>query len=772
MNARLMILIGVILAISAVAFALPTSVLTTTPSEPNSLGWFNPSVTVSINAADPDSAIDSIKYTFDLNKKRTPAPDLNWTGDMNFGHGVRTFRYQAISMDGNVELEKRYTVQVDSVAPDTLGFSLDATQGTTYNPSTRTFTINYGVARLRIISSDNTSGLLTCELNFDYNSENPTVGWDAPTTNVDLTTAHVHYYDTNGTKVIAIKCTDKANNTSAPSTSPFTFNVVNAYDTTPPISTLIIDTNSTSGEKWYNADVIATITASDLESGISAIKYCIDKSDTCAPNINYTAPILFGVEGKKYIRYNSTNGQGIDGNVNSKMISIDKTAPAMVDSMFFLGGFTNFSTRTIDFNYGQIMAAISAPTDSLSGVSTCQFNFDYNSLNPSAGWTAPIAPQGVTLPHFTTGVFTTLGVKVVAAKCVDEANNYSRVITSTPPFTIRTNGIYTINSMTITPNPIMLDRNVVVELNVTDNNGTKNIEIEFAKGDFSKKFTAVEVSDGIFRVVATPDINWPIGPIAVVAKITDMANGVRYNQIDTNAIDVYTLNMSVNPSTVTVGSDVTVSGFVTSNTGRANPSGTITITSGLGTMSTATDSNGLLSLTFNAGTVGTYTLTANFTGAGTTASNTAILTVNAPTPSGPTGGGGGGSYFPPTDTNRPVDNNVPVVVPVDTNTNTPDLNAPANDVNVNNIRPPFDLNALTPSGEDTNLSTSDSNAPVASVPTAGLFGFLGNTNGSTPVSWALPLLIILLALMLALLWIKIQNTPETEPIAGKKWTKK
>ncbi len=772
MNSRLVLLIGVILAVSAFAFALPTSVLTTTPSEPNAFGWFNPMVTVSINAADTDSAIEVIKYTFDLNKKRTPSPDLNWTGDMNFFHGVRTFRYQAISMDGNIEPEKRYTVQVDSMVPEALGFSLDATQGTTYNPATKTFDINYGIARLRIISGDNTSGLATCELNFDYNALDPAVGWDAPTTDVTLVTPHVHYYDTNGIKVIAIKCTDKANNTSAPSTSPYIFNVINAHDSTPPVSTLIIDTNSTSSGKWYNDNVIATITASDPESGISAVKYCIDKSDTCTPNIAYSAPILFSAEGMKYLRYNSTNGQAMDENVNSKMISIDKTAPVMVDAMYYLGGFTNFATRTIDFNYGQIMASINAPTDALSGVTTCQFNFDYNAANPAAGWNTPIAAQGVTLPYFATGVFTTLGTKVVAVKCVDDANNYSRVITSTPPFTIRTNGFYTINSMTITPNPIMLDRNVVVELNVTDNNGTKSIEIEFTKGSFSKKLTAVEVSDGIFRVVATPDINWPAGPMSVVAKITDIANGVRYKQIDTNTIDVYTLNMTLNPSTVTVGSDVTVSGYVTSNTGRANPTGTITITSGLGTVSTATDSNGVLSLTFNAGTVGTFTLTADFTGGGTTATNTAILTVNAATPSGPTGGGGGGSYIPPTDTNRPADTNVPVVVPVDTNTNTPDLNAPLNDVNVNNVIPPFDLNALTPGESDTNMLASDSNALTAAAPTTGLFGFLGNTSGATPASWALPLLIILLALMLVMLWVRTQNGKPEQVVAGKKWIRK
>ncbi len=319
---RTVMIIGMVLAISMIAIACPTTTLTTTPINPNSYGWFNPIVKVSINLS-PGSVPGIIKYTYDLNKKRTPYPDLNWLGDTNYLHGIKTIRYAAVGKDGSKEPEKTYTVQVDSIAPETLGFSLDTTNGVIYNPGARAFDINYGIVKVRIISGDNTSGLSTCQLNFDYNALNPTAGWDAPTPNVDLTYGHLHYYDTNGIKVIVIKCTDKGLNTSTPALSPFTFRVINPYDRTPPISTLIIDTNSTSTEECYNDKVLVSIIAEDPQSGVAAIKYCIDTNDTCVPNINYTTQLLF-TDGKKYLRYRAINLHGVEENINSEMINIDK----------------------------------------------------------------------------------------------------------------------------------------------------------------------------------------------------------------------------------------------------------------------------------------------------------------------------------------------------------------------------------------------------------------------------------------------------------------
>jgi len=544
-----------------------------------------------------------------------------------------------------------------------------------------------------------------------------------------------------------------------------------AIDSTPPISTIKIDTNSTNNSSWFNDKVIASIDASDEQSEVSSTWYCVDLTNSCTPNTIYTTPIEINTEGKNYLRYLSTNEYDINEIAKSKEVFIDKTAPTL-GTIFFNGGYFDVAARTIDFNYGQIMAAVGA-SDSLSGITTCQFNFDYNVLNPTVGWSKPNTKYA--LPNFVTGEFTTLGNKIVAAKCADDANNFSVVLTSTPPFTIRANGFYIINSMTVVPSIISLDKNVAIDLNVSDNNGTKSIEIEFTNGTFSKIFTATKVTDGTYNLIVTPDTNWPVGPLSVITKITDLANGIRYRTIDTNTIDVYDTNLLIVPSSVTAGNSVTISGKVNSLTGRVTPISPVIVSSGLGVFSTTTDVNGFFSITFNAPTAGTYSMDVNFAGTRTTTSNVTSLIVNA-VPVAPVNGGGGGggwgTYVPrPVDTNKPVDTNQ--INDVNANTRT-DLNNSLSDINANtNITPPFDLNALTPTGEiDNNLQVSDSNTPNALSIASGLFGFLGNSNGATESSWALPLLIVLLALVLGLLGIVMQNNSNANALSGKKWIKK
>ncbi len=82
---------------------------------------------------------------------------------------------------------------------------------------------------------------------------------------------------------------------------------------------------------WQNQDLLFSLTPSDSQSGPDTTAYCIDASNSCAPDTNSTSVTVTCTEGEnctKYVRYHSSDAVGNTESVKSVTVRIDKRDPA------------------------------------------------------------------------------------------------------------------------------------------------------------------------------------------------------------------------------------------------------------------------------------------------------------------------------------------------------------------------------------------------------------------------------------------------------------
>jgi len=104
---------------------------------------------------------------------------------------------------------------------------------------------------------------------------------------------------------------------------------VSAYtiDTVKPITS----DNAPSG--WQTSTFTVTLTESDPSpsSGIAWTKYCVDTTNTCAPDTIGTS-ISFSTDGQYYLRYHSKDNAGNVQDIMSKFLQLDTTPPTTTDN--------------------------------------------------------------------------------------------------------------------------------------------------------------------------------------------------------------------------------------------------------------------------------------------------------------------------------------------------------------------------------------------------------------------------------------------------------
>jgi len=104
-------------------------------------------------------------------------------------------------------------------------------------------------------------------------------------------------------------------------------------DSTPPTTTASAtsppDTTSYTFNTPTRNDVKITLSCTDNlgGSGCSTTKYCTDTLDTCTPSITLI-PFTISAEGITYVRYRSTDNTGNAETIQSRLVNIDRTAPA------------------------------------------------------------------------------------------------------------------------------------------------------------------------------------------------------------------------------------------------------------------------------------------------------------------------------------------------------------------------------------------------------------------------------------------------------------
>jgi microsomal dipeptidase-like Zn-dependent dipeptidase len=134
-------------------------------------------------------------------------------------------------------------------------------------------------------------------------------------------------------------------------------------DNTPPESTVAI-APPTPASGWYNADVVATITASDADSGVEKIDYSV----TAAPLANgpvsgSQATVTITGEGDRHLTYFATDLAGNAEAPNAATVRIDRTAPT-IDAA------PSPSANAAGWNNSAVTVSFTC-ADTLSGIDSC-----------------------------------------------------------------------------------------------------------------------------------------------------------------------------------------------------------------------------------------------------------------------------------------------------------------------------------------------------------------------------------------------------------------
>jgi len=140
-----------------------------------------------------------------------------------------------------------------------------------------------------------------------YSSSNPSCSFSAPWTDTASHTVYCRVYDGLAYSNEETASIDSDNN--------------------PPTTTIQCNGASCSSN-WYNSDVKISLSYSDTGcSGYDKTYYCVDQSDSCNPNTEYTGEFWVTTEGVNYVRYKSKDNVDNWESVKSQVVKIDKTPP-------------------------------------------------------------------------------------------------------------------------------------------------------------------------------------------------------------------------------------------------------------------------------------------------------------------------------------------------------------------------------------------------------------------------------------------------------------
>ena len=265
----------------------------------------------------------------------------------------------------------------------------------------------------------------------------------------------------------------------------------------------------------------------------------------------YSTVLTYPLDGNNYIKYFAISGNEIveEFNVENAImhyLPIDKTAPNQ--QMFFTVAYAPDSYRGISmsttFPYpitttsGLILAKLSltpSGIDSLSGINYCQVNFDYALDNNN--WGAKLsAEESMNLSYR----YTTTGAKVIAAFCVDNADNNKMWLSTSVPFyhvtVVDINYPTSVSILTANPSPLNLNSDYNLIFTAPDANALRSVMFDVNGINYSFDINAIKNLDGKFYATITSDSNRMMGLVNVTAKVTDNSGFVEYFSNDFNSV--------------------------------------------------------------------------------------------------------------------------------------------------------------------------------------------------------------------------------------------
>jgi hypothetical protein len=269
---------------------------------PNSVGWNNTDVKVTITAADSNSGVKEIHYTLSTGSSNVVMGD---TAKFTLQEPVEyTIVYYAVDNGDNTEYPpKQAAVKIDKMTPQT-GYTIAGTS--TANPNEYKDT-----AEVTLTATDDLSQVK--EVKYSINGN-----WNTVTGNEAKFTL-----GEPGTYTITYYAVDYADNVE--STQQFTVKIV---DTILPVSTLTTNPAAPGGfDGWFKSTVRVTITAEDSGSGVKEICYKKD-SDTLFTIVQGDQAVFYPGDGTYTIEYHAIDKAGNEESPHKTYnFKVDTAAP-------------------------------------------------------------------------------------------------------------------------------------------------------------------------------------------------------------------------------------------------------------------------------------------------------------------------------------------------------------------------------------------------------------------------------------------------------------
>lgn len=134
-------------------------------------------------------------------------------------------------------------------------------------------------------------------------------------------------------------------------------------DNTPPESTLAIAPPPTASG-WHNSDVVATITASDVDSGVETIDYSVTAAPLASgPVAGSQAVVTIAGEGDRHLTYFATDAAGNAEAPKAALVRIDRVAPTIAASQLPAANAAGWNNAAVTVSF--------TCADALSGIDAC-----------------------------------------------------------------------------------------------------------------------------------------------------------------------------------------------------------------------------------------------------------------------------------------------------------------------------------------------------------------------------------------------------------------
>jgi peptidoglycan/xylan/chitin deacetylase (PgdA/CDA1 family) len=299
---------------------------------------YTAAVSVSLIATDTGSGVAAIRYTTDGSDPT--GSSLLYSGPFSIS-STTTVKYRAWDVAGNVEPTNSQLIQVDTTPQDTTPPTTSiACGGAACSSGWYTSAVSVS------LSATDGGGSGVAAIRYTTDGSDPT----------SSSPLYSGPFSVSSTTTVKYRAWDVAGNAEA------TKSQLIRVDSTAPTSSISCN-GSACTSSWYSPSVTASLLATDLGSGVAAIRYTTDGTDPTSASSLYTGSLSVAVT--TTIKFRAWDVAGNMETVRTQLIRVDTLPPTVA-----ITSPANGATVT-----GNIKI-VATPADPETGVASVRFNID------------------------------------------------------------------------------------------------------------------------------------------------------------------------------------------------------------------------------------------------------------------------------------------------------------------------------------------------------------------------------------------------------------